>query len=489
MPEIIEPRVLKGFRDYLPQDETARRALMEVLEGVFRSFGFVPIDTPALEYAEVLLGKGGGETDKQVYRFLDKGGRDVALRFDLTVPFARFMAEHVDELYLPFRRYHMAKVWRGENTQRGRYREFMQCDFDIVGTDSASADTDILLLIADAIAALDVGGFTIRANHRGVFNRFLESAGVRENPWRCCASSTSSRSSGPRKCGASSRPRSATRPPGRYRASFRGRKASRPRSAKIEGLAGGPAADTQRLRDIWRNAGEAGFAGALVLDPSITRGLDYYTGVVFETNLDAMPEIGSVCSGGRYDELASLYTTRRLPGVGSSIGLDRLLSALDALGKMKGRAGYAQVLVLAIEDGLSPSYHRIARALRSAGIAAEVYPEKRKLAQQFTYAERKGIPLAVILGPEETASGTAQLRDLVARESSTVPFAGATRPPSYGALPTCCRADPRSDEGGGTRPRLARGAWRRTSPLAHCLRLPPASPRSPRPPAATSCPR
>ena len=133
MSEIIEPKVLKGFRDYLPRDETARRALMETLEKVFRSFGFVPIDTPALEYAEVLLGKGGGETDKQVYRFQDKGGRDVALRFDLTVPFARFMAEHVDELYLPFRRYHMAKVWRGENTQRGRYREFMQCDFDIVG--------------------------------------------------------------------------------------------------------------------------------------------------------------------------------------------------------------------------------------------------------------------------------------------------------------------------------------------------------------------
>ncbi len=424
MPEIIEPRVLKGFRDYLPQDETARRALMEVLERNFRSFGFVPIDTPALEYAEVLLGKGGGETDKQVYRFLDKGGRDVALRFDLTVPFARFMAEHVDELYLPFRRYHMAKVWRGENTQRGRYREFMQCDFDIVGTDSASADTDILLLIADAMAALDVGGFTIRANHRGVFNRFLETAGIREKSVSVLRLVDKLEKIGPEEVRKLLDAEVGQDAAGRI-LSFVSKEAGFEETlAKIESLAGGPAADTQRLRDIWRNARESGFEGTLLLDPSITRGLDYYTGVVFETNLDSMPEIGSVCSGGRYDELASLYTTRRIPGVGSSIGLDRLLSALAALGTMKGRAGYTQVLVLALGDSLSPSYHKIARALRSAGVAAEVYPEKRKLAQQFAYAERKGIPLAVMLGPEEAASGTAQLRDLVARESSPVAFAG-----------------------------------------------------------------
>jgi len=180
MPDIIEPRVLKGFRDYLPEAEIERKALIEILERVFRSFGFVPIDTPVLEYAEILLGKGGGETDKQVYRFKDHGERDVAMRFDLTVPFARFMAEHVDELYLPFRRYHMAKVWRGENTQRGRYREFMQCDFDIVGTDSGAADADIVLLIRDALAALDIGGFSVRINHRGLFNRFLAAIGAGE---------------------------------------------------------------------------------------------------------------------------------------------------------------------------------------------------------------------------------------------------------------------------------------------------------------------
>jgi histidyl-tRNA synthetase len=429
MSEIIDPRVLKGFRDYLPKDETARRALMEILEKVFRSYGFVPIDTPALEYADVLLGKGGGETDKQVYRFLDNGGRDVALRFDLTVPFARFMAEHVDELYLPFRRYHMAKVWRGENTQRGRYREFMQCDFDIVGTDSASADTDIILLIADAMAALDVGGFTVRVNHRGIFNRFLESAGAREKSGAVLRLVDKLG-----KIGADEVRRLLTVEVGEDTAGkvleFIVKEDSFDATlAKIEGLAGGPDADTLRLREIWLNASEAGFPGKLVLDPSITRGLDYYTGVVFETDLDAMPEIGSVCSGGRYDELASLYTTKRMPGVGSSIGLDRLLAAMDALDKIKRSSGYTQVLVLAIEDALFPAYHRIARALRAAGVAAEVYPEKRKLAQQFAYAERKGIPLAAIAGTDEATSGILRLRDLETRENFEVPFAAGDASP------------------------------------------------------------
>jgi histidyl-tRNA synthetase len=176
---IIEPRILKGFRDFLPSQEIARRSLMETVEGVFRSFGFVPIDTPALEYAEILLGKGGGETEKQIYRFKDNGDRDVALRFDLTVPFARFVALHHSEITLPFKRYHMAKVWRGENTQRGRYREFTQCDFDIVGSDSPGADFEILLMMREAMRALGVEAL-IHLNHRGLFNRFLEHRGIRD---------------------------------------------------------------------------------------------------------------------------------------------------------------------------------------------------------------------------------------------------------------------------------------------------------------------
>ncbi|MDA8409972.1 MAG: histidine--tRNA ligase [Treponema sp.] len=435
MSEIIEPRVLKGFRDYLPEAEIQRSALMDVVEKVFRSFGFVPIDTPALEYAEILLGKGGGETDKQVYRFKDHGDRDVALRFDLTVPFARFMAEHVDELYLPFRRYHMAKVWRGENTQRGRYREFMQCDFDIVGTDSAMADTDIVLLIRDAFEALDVGGFKIRINHRGLFNRFLAKLGVEDQSGfilRTVDKKDKLEEGAllPLLAETIGEAKAAlvldyVEPAGSYIETL----------AKLEGLAGGPGPDSERLRLIheafvasgialaWNDAATGNArsdAEILVLDPGITRGLDYYTGVVFETRLDAMPEIGSVCGGGRYDELASLYTTKKLPGVGAAIGLDRLLTALEALGKTSGKAGYSDVLILYIEDEFASRYQQFAALLRRMDLVAEVFPDKRKLGQQFAYAEKKGIPFGLILGSSENEKGILTLKDLRNRESVEV---------------------------------------------------------------------
>ena len=432
MPDIIEPRVLKGFRDYLPDAEIERKALIDILERVFRSFGFVPIDTPVLEYAEILLGKGGGETDKQVYRFTDHGGRDVAMRFDLTVPFARFMAEHVDELYLPFRRYHMAKVWRGENTQRGRYREFMQCDFDIVGVDSGAADADIVLLIRDALQALDIGGFTVRVNHRGLFNRFLASLGAGDK--------------GPAvlravdkldKIGAEEVRKLLVAEIGEVGAErvleyIEPVPGFEEGLARLERLAGGPGPDSERLRFVFealkaatgraaggRAAGSEGQAplGKLVLDPSITRGLDYYTGVVFETRLDAMPEIGSVCGGGRYDELASLYTTKRLPGVGAAIGLDRLLAALEAQGKSRRRPGCTDLLVLNLEEGLAFRYEEAAAAFRAAGLSCEVFPERKKLAQQYAYAEKKAVPLALVLGAAEAEKGVLVVKDLGSRES------------------------------------------------------------------------
>ena len=417
MPDIIEPRVLKGFRDYLPEAEIQRSALLAALESVFRSFGFVPIDTPALEYAEILLGKGGGETDKQVYRFRDHGDRDVALRFDLTVPFARFMAEHVDELYLPFRRYHMAKVWRGENTQRGRYREFMQCDFDIVGTDSAAADADIVLVIDSALEALDAGEFGIRINHRGIFNRFLARSGVTEK-----SSAVLRLVDKLEKIGTEELRRLLAEEAGESFAAevlaFISAETSFDDTlAKMESLAGGPGPDTDRLRRIRDCVAEGGSVGRLRLDPSITRGLDYYTGVVFETTLDALPQIGSVCSGGRYDELAGLYTTRSLPGVGASVGLDRLIAALEALERGHREAGFSKLLVLNLEDSFLPRYEAIAAACRAAGIPCELYPEKRKLAAQFGYAERKGIPFALLLGTAEAERGVVSLKNLSTRES------------------------------------------------------------------------
>ncbi|MFZ2780544.1 MAG: histidine--tRNA ligase [Rectinemataceae bacterium] len=427
MPDTIEPRVLKGFRDYLPEAELARLALTHKLERVFGSFGFVPIDTPALEYAEILLGKGGGETDKQVYRFKDNGDRDVALRFDLTVPFARFMAEHVDALYLPFRRYHMAKVWRGENTQRGRYREFMQCDFDIVGTDSAAADADIILTIAEAMRALEVGEVRIRVNHRGLFNRFLAVRGVAAKSVAVLRTVDKLE-----KIGAEETERLLTADigPENARAVLEFIHPEADFSSTLEKMYSAcgetdpeALAARNRLAQVRDIAEAAGAAASLVLDPSITRGLDYYTGLVVETSLADMPQIGSVCSGGRYNELASLYTTKKLPGVGASIGLDRLLAALEALNRSGDRPEVTKLLILNLEDTaqtqpqLQAQAQRAAAALRRQGIAVEVFPEAKKLQVQYAYAERKGIPFALLLDGKAVEAGKWPLRNLASRST------------------------------------------------------------------------
>jgi len=414
----ITPRVLKGFRDFLPDAEMARASLVKKLEQVFASFGFVPIDTPVLEYAEILLGKGGGETDKQVYRFLDHGERDVAMRFDLTVPFARFMAEHVDELYLPFRRYHIAKVWRGENTQRGRYREFMQCDFDIVGTDSASADADIVLTAAQAIAKLGVGDFSLRVNHRVLFNLFLAHIDVSDKSVDILRAVDKLE-----KIGQQATANALSSLVGAALASdilefIRKEDSFEATLDKMHSFCaqGDQAADMakDRMLRIMECVSAAGFENRMVLDPSITRGLDYYTGMVLETTLAALPEIGSVCSGGRYDELASLYTDRKLPGVGASVGLDRLMAALETIGKPAASGESTQILIINQDDIQLSEMHRIANLLRTDGFAVEVFPEPKKTVAQYTYAERKHIPLALFLG---NASKPFALRILGRREN------------------------------------------------------------------------
>ena len=383
--------------------------------------GFVPIDTPVLDDAEILLGKGGGETDKQVYRFLDNGNRDVAMRFDLTVPFARFMAEHVDELYLPFRRYHIAKVWRGENTQRGRYREFMQCDFDIVGTDAASADTDILLTAAKAMEVLEVGDFSLRINHRALFNRFLARIGVLDKSVEILRTVDKLEKIGP----SATEDMLATLVPsplaGDIISFIQKEEGFEKTLDKMFGFCDPDdeqaRAARKRLLDIMECVAAAGQEKHVVLDPSITRGLDYYTGMVVETSLAALPEIGSVCSGGRYDELASLYTDRKLPGVGASIGLDRLMAALDALKIGEGAAISTQILIINPSEENNAKLYRLATSLRDAGLRCEVFPEAKKTVAQYTYAEHKHIPLALFVS---VSSESFTLRVLARRENIEV---------------------------------------------------------------------
>ena len=414
---LIEPRIPKGFRDFLPDRESRRLSIVRKLQSVFERFGFLPIDTPVLEFSEVLLGKGGGETDKEVYRFTDHGGRDVAMRFDLTVPFARFMAAHLEEVGLPFRRWHAAKVWRGENTQRGRYREFMQVDFDIVGIDTSSADLEILLLMKESLEALGMKHFSIRYAHRGVFNACLAGLGLSGSPVEMLRTIDKQRKIGPEKTRELLSEIAGADGAARILDLIRLEGTDSATREKLASAVGSDHPGVRRLSEIAAALEHLGVSGSFVLDPSITRGLDYYTGIVFESFLGDLPDIGSVCSGGRYNNLASLYTNQHLPGVGASIGLDRLMAAMDELHLAGETPGRASVLVLFLDESLLGEYHRMAQSLRATGIGAEVYPEKKRLAVQFAYAEKKGIPLAVVVGEQEAAAGTATLKDLRSRRS------------------------------------------------------------------------
>ncbi len=414
---LIEPKILKGFRDFLPQEAAARKYIQHTLERIFESFGFQPIDTPVLEYTEVLLGKGGGETDKQMYRFNDQGGRDVAMRFDLTVPFARFMARNENELQIPFKRYHIDKVWRGENTQRGRYREFTQCDFDIVGTDSLSADFEILLMMYRSFEALGISDITIKLNHRGIFNRFLEKHGIKEKSAEIMRAIDKLSKIGADEVRKLLESEVGAETAEKILTYIQPKKDFIATLEMITELSGGESEESRRMRDLHAGFETLEIQDRFVLDSSIMRGLDYYTGIVYETFFDELPEIGSVCSGGRYNDLASLYTKTHLPGVGSSIGLDRLMAALEELGRSRRDAGAADVAVFCLDEGLTAYYHFLAEEFRTAGLKVDVFYEKQKMGRQFKTAEKKGIPIALICGEDERANSTVTMKDLTAREN------------------------------------------------------------------------
>lgn len=417
MADLIQPRVLKGFRDFLPSAEIERADLMEKITHVYRSFGFVPIDTPVLEYTEILLRKSNGETEKQVFRFQDNGGRDVALRFDLTVPFARFTAEHASELYFPFKRYHLAKVWRGEKPQAGRYREFVQCDIDTVGSDSAAADFEILNVMRTALHAIGVDKVTIHVNHRGIFNRFLATIGASEKSEDILRSVDKLA-----KVGKDEVKKELVEYTGNEETAEKiltyiaGGADWDSTLALLEQMAGGADADTQRMRDIRGMMQAAGIEATYVLDPSITRGLDYYTGIVYETFLDELPSIGSVCSGGRYDNLAGLYMKQKVPGVGASIGLDRLIAGLEQLGVVAKKGSYLDAEVFCMDASLSVHYQGVAAKLRAAGVNVEVFPDAKKINQQYAVTDAKGVQWGILIGKEEALTNKLTLKNLKTRE-------------------------------------------------------------------------
>jgi histidyl-tRNA synthetase len=426
MSDLIPARILRGFRDYLPALMITKEHLLERARNVFRSYGFAPIDTPALEYTEILLGKGGEESDKLIYRFTDHGGRDVALRFDLTVPFARFAAQHLGELGIPFKRYHLGPVWRGENTAHGRFREFWQCDFDTIGTTANAADIEVALVIHDLLVALGFERFRIHINNRLVLNGLLEDMGLAGQTAAVLRTldklpkigADAVKAEWAEKAGIdlemAHRLLSLCQAEGTNAEILAGLDRSFGHNAKAaEGI--------RRLRELCSVMETAGIPlERIKLDLSIARGLDYYTGTVYETFVDALPGL-SVCSGGRYDNLAGLFTRQPLPGVGASLGLDRLLSAMEELHMLPKTGAIAPVLIVQFETDRLGHYERMARALRAKGIGVEVYPEAKRVGQQLQYAEKRGFAVALIAGPDEFSQDTWKVKDLARRIEIAVP--------------------------------------------------------------------
>lgn len=432
MANLVTPRTLSGFRDYLPEVMLARERVLEIARGVYRSYGFTPIDTPACEALDVLLGKGGDESDKLVYRVRSARSEkeEMGLRFDLTVPFARFAAQYIAQLGTPFKRYAMGPVWRGERPGHGRYREFWQCDFDTIGTTSNAADIETALVINDLFEKIGFERFEIRVNNRKILNGFLERHAVADKAGSLLRSLDKLPKIGKEKVVTEMVQETTVshdvafavvalaemkEPNDKLLTSLR-QWFDEPRNEKaLEGV--------QDLRELVKVAKAAGIPeGRIKIDLSICRGLDYYTGTIYETFLTDLPGIGSVCSGGRYDNLASLYTKQVLPGVGASLGLDRLIAAMEELKHplLTGQSTPAEVLVVQFDADRLGDYQRVARTLRESGIAVEVYPDAKKVGQQLAFAEKRGFKLALIAGPDEFKLGVWKIKDLAKREETTV---------------------------------------------------------------------
>jgi histidyl-tRNA synthetase len=436
-----QPRTMPGVLELLPREQVAFQSMLDAIRRGFELYGFVPVETPAIEFADVLLTKTGGETERQVYFVQSTGAMEqgekpeLALRFDLTVPLARYVAEHEHELAFPFRRYQMQRVYRGERAQRGRFREFYQCDIDVIGKDTLSVryDAEIPAVIHAVFRALDIGAFTIQINNRKLMRGFFESLGIADGERQTLVLREVDKLD---KRGAD-HVRSVLTGEGFGLASEIAQRildfvqvrstSLADAHAKLDALGAGSEALEQgrtELREVLDMVAMLGVPeSAFALNFSIARGLDYYTGTVYETILDDHPEIGSICSGGRYDNLAGQYTKSKLPGVGISIGLTRLFWQLREAGLLRSARGTVDVLVTQMDTALLPQYLALAQELRAAGIRTEVALEGGKLGKQLKYADRAGIRYALVLGEDERARSVVALKDLASGEQTEVPRA------------------------------------------------------------------
>ena len=427
--EIIKPRTLSGFMELLPGKQIQFETMLEILRRTYASYGFAPLDTPALEDAQILLAKGGGETEKQIYRFT-KGDSDLALRFDLTVPLAKYVALHYSELAFPFRRFQISKVYRGERAQRGRFREFYQADIDIIGDGKLDIlnEAEIPAIIYKVFRGFGLSRFQIRVNNRKILNGFYDMLGLSSRSGDIMRTVDKLDKIGADKvkailmedCGL-------TEEQAEEILTFiaiRGTNAQV--IAALEGYAGRNEKFDQGLTELKAVTANLSAFGVpeenFAVDLTIARGLDYYTGTVYETTLLDHPEIGSVCSGGRYDNLAGYYIDKSLPGVGISIGLTRLFYVLDEQGLLNPQlpSAPADALVLPMTESAAPAI-ALAETLRSAGLRVQLYGEQKKFKQKMAYANKLGVPFAVLLGEDELAEGMCSVKDMRTGEQQKLP--------------------------------------------------------------------
>ena len=427
----MTPRTLSGFMELLPQPQQQMERMMQILRETYALYGFTPLDTPIIEASEVLLAKGGGETEKQIYRF-QKGDADLALRFDLTVPLAKYVALHGGELSFPFRRYQIGKVYRGERAQRGRFREFYQADIDVIGDGKLDItnEAEIPSIIYQTFTRLGLKRFQIRVNNRKILNGFYAILGLTEQSGAIMRTVDKLDKIGADKvrdlllsdCGLREDQAAEI-------LKFIAITGSNAKVlAALEGYMGRHELfDTglSELKTVVKYLADFGVPEEnFAVDLTIARGLDYYTGTVYETTLLDHPEIGSVCSGGRYDNLAEYYTDRQLPGVGISIGLTRLFYVLGEQGMLNPDlpTAPADVLVLPMTEDLAPAISLSTR-LRGAGVRTQLYTEQKKFKAKMNYADKIGVPYVIFLGDDEIAAGVVACKDMKTGEQTKLPFA------------------------------------------------------------------
>ena len=420
----IKPRTLSGFMELLPARQVQFDRMVDILRKSYSLYGFTPLDTPAIEASEVLLAKGGGETEKQIYRFT-KGDSDLSLRFDLTVPLAKYVALHQNELTFPFRRFQIGKVYRGERAQKGRYREFYQADIDVIGDGALDItnEAEIPSIIYKTFTALGLRRFKIRVNNRKVLNGLFALLGLEEQAGDVMRTIDKLEKIGPDKVKAILVDDFAVAAD--TADTLLGLLAAEDPMAALEPFKGKNELfdlGVSELETVVKYMSAYGVPeDHFMVDLTIARGLDYYTGTVYETIMLDHPEVGSICSGGRYDNLAEYYTDKQLPGVGISIGLTRLFSVLEAQGYLNEEllTAPADVLILPMTEDLSTAIS-FATTLRDAGVRAQLHCEKKKFKQKLSYADKLSIPYAAFLGEDEIAQGKVTVKDLTTGEQQTV---------------------------------------------------------------------